>query len=72
MKVVKWLLSGFVILVVVLFVFVYGWLRSTLPEYDGEMTVSGVSGGIEIIRDSFGMPHIYEDRFIATCINPSI
>ncbi len=59
MKVIKWILSVFIVLIVVLFIVVYGWLRSTLPDYDGEMTVSGINGEIEIIRDSYGMPHIY-------------
>jgi penicillin amidase len=59
MRVIKWILSIFVVLIVVLLIVVYGWLRSTLPEYDGEMTVSGINGEVEIIRDSFGMPHIY-------------
>ncbi len=47
----------------------YGYLRSTLPDYDGEMTIPGLQDKVEIIRDSYGMPHIYaqkdEDAYFA-------
>jgi penicillin G amidase len=59
MKILKW---GMVILfalvsITLLTVFIY--LKSTLPEYDGHKIVSGIQDEVEIIRDSFGMPHIY-------------
>ena len=69
MRVLKWLVSIFLVLIVVIIAGAYGYLRSTLPDYDGEMTISGLTGEIEIIRDSFAMPHIYarsdEDAFFA-------
>jgi len=37
----------------------FGYLRSTLPEYDGAIEAAGLHGKVEILRDSFGMPHIY-------------
>ncbi len=36
------------------------WLgRSRLPQIDGTLRVDGVSGPVEIIRDRWGVPHIY-------------
>ena len=37
----------------------YLWLNSRLPDYEGRLYVQGISGEIEILRDSYGMPHIY-------------
>ncbi len=59
MKIIKWLLSIFLGLIVVIFLGAYGYLRSTLPDYDGKITVPGLYDQVEIIRDSYGMPHIY-------------
>ncbi len=59
MKVVKWIIGILLGLAVVIFVSVFAYLRSTLPDYDGEITVPGITRSVEIIRDSYGMPHIY-------------
>jgi len=59
MKVIKWIIGVLLGLIVVIFVSVYAYLRSTLPDYDGEITVPGITRPVEIIRDSYGMPHIY-------------
>jgi penicillin amidase len=59
MKVFKWVVGLVAVLVVSIFVGIYIYLNSTLPEYNGEIAVTGISGEVEIIRDSFGMPHIY-------------
>jgi len=68
-KVLKWVASILTTLVIVFFAGVYVYLRSTLPDYDGEMTISGLKDKVEIIRDSYGMPHIYaqtdEDAYFA-------
>jgi penicillin amidase len=69
MRVLKWGLSILLGLIVVVFLGVYGYLRATLPDYDGEMTIPGLKDNVEIIRDSYGMPHIYaqtdEDAYFA-------
>ena len=59
MRVFKWIVSILLGLIMVVFLGVYGYLRSTLPDYDEEMTIPGLNDEIEIIRDSYGMPHIY-------------
>ena len=34
------------------------WLRSSLPETDGTLTVTGLTGPVTIVRDNDGIPHI--------------
>jgi len=68
-RVLKWVLSILLGLIILIFLGGYGYLRSTLPDYNGEMTISGLKAKVEIIRDSYGMPHIYaqtdEDAYFA-------
>jgi penicillin amidase len=59
MKILKWGAGLVAVLVVSIVVGVYIYLKSTLPEYNGEISVNRISDKVEIIRDSFGMPHIY-------------
>ena len=69
MRILKWVGSISAVLIIVLFAGVYLYLRSTLPDYNGEITISGLKDKVEIIRDAYGMPHIYaqtdEDAFFA-------
>jgi penicillin amidase len=37
----------------------YGYLRRSLPEIDGQPSVSGLSSSIDIIRDADAIPHIF-------------
>ncbi len=37
------------------------WVRQPFPQVSGEIRLSGLSGPVEIIRDRFGVPHIYAD-----------
>lgn len=43
--------------------------QKSLPNYDGELKLSGLVGPVEIIRDQWGVPHLYaqnqEDLFFA-------
>ena len=34
------------------------WLRASLPQTDGEITVRGLGEEVEILRDRHGIPHI--------------
>ncbi len=69
MKVLKWILGVVVVLVLVVIVFAYSFLKSTLPDYEGELVAPELKDKVEIIRDSYGMPHIYaqndEDLYFA-------
>ena len=59
MKVVKWVIGILLVLLLLIFAGVYAYLRSTLPDYEGGISVSGITQPVEIIRDAYGMPHIY-------------
>ena len=37
----------------------YAWLRQSLPQIDGSLTLSGLKAPVEIVRDRHGVPHIY-------------
>jgi len=58
-KVLKWSAAAIVVIAVVLLAVVYLYLRSTLPDYDSDVAAAGLDSEVEIIRDSYGMPHIY-------------
>lgn len=57
----KWLLRGVVAALVVAGIAGLGvWYLAgrSLPDYDAEETVSGLTGDVEIVRDAHGVPHI--------------
>jgi len=37
----------------------YLYLRRSLPQIDGTVTVAGITGPVEIVRDTDGIPHIF-------------
>lgn len=53
------MVSVLLVLVVVLLVAGFLYLRSSLPRVKGDVTVSGVTSTVEIVRDADGIPHIY-------------
>ncbi len=58
----KWLrrvLAGLLVLAILVGGGGYLWLSGSLPKLDGTVTVAGVEQPVEIIRDRFGVPHIY-------------
>jgi len=60
-RVFKWIGRGFLALlalVIVLGVGGYFWLRTSLPQVDGSVTVAGLSAPVEIARDDRGVPTI--------------
>ncbi len=61
MKVIKWILGTVFVILIIAVIFIYGYLRATLPGYEGEVVVDGIDSKVTIIRDSYGMPHIYAD-----------
>ena len=60
-----------VLLIVILVTPLAGWLwlRRSLPQVNGKVTVAGLSGVVEIVRDRNGIPYIYgktdHDAFFA-------
>jgi penicillin amidase len=59
MRVLKWIIGILAGLILVSVICVYAYLRSTLPDYTGKIIVAGLIKPVDIIRDSYGMPHIY-------------
>ncbi len=58
----RWLVRIFVGLIVIIAVAVgggYVWLRGSLPQTDGTVSVKGPGSSLEITRDRHGIPHIY-------------
>ncbi len=47
----------------------YIWLRQSLPQLEGSVTLSGLKAPVDIVRDRYGVPHIYagsvEDAYFA-------
>ena len=49
----------FALLIVIAPIALYLYLRRSLPEVDGTVTVSGLSAPIDIVRDADAIPHIF-------------
>ena len=37
----------------------YVYLRQSLPHLEGEIPVAGINAAVEILRDAYGVPHIF-------------
>jgi len=58
MKVFKAAAGLVAVLIVSIVVGIYIYLRSTVPEYEGQLIVPGIDAEVEIIRDAYGMPDL--------------
>ncbi len=56
---VRTIVLGVLLLIAIIFVGGYSYLRRSLPAVDGTIEVAGISGAIEIIRDADAIPHIF-------------
>lgn len=59
MKWIKRIIIGLLALVLVIVVAGYMWLRSSKPEYTGNLSVPGLKEQVEVYFDDYGVPHIY-------------
>jgi len=59
MKLFFKILVGIFVLLLIIFVASWLWLKSTAPKYSGEVKLQGLNQPTEIIYDDFGVPHIY-------------
>ncbi len=59
MKVFFKILAGILVFLLVIFIVFWVWLKSTAPEYSGQIELSGIQQPTDIIYDDFGVPHIY-------------
>ena len=39
-----------------------GTVRQSFPQTDGEISLPGLTGSVEVLRDAYGVPHIYADN----------
>lgn len=52
---------GLVLLLVAGLVTVVAFARRPLPEQDGELTLAGLEGDVDVVRDEHGIPQLYGD-----------
>lgn len=48
--------------IVVIAVVSFIWFRSTLPDYEGTLTITGLKAEVQASFDDYGVPHIYADN----------
>ncbi len=58
-RILRWLLAIIIVLVVLILIGGYGWLRRSLPQVTGEVRVPGISAPVQIVRDADAIPHIF-------------
>lgn len=59
MKIIKRIFLTLLIIVIIFLTVSYFWLRSTKPDYSGDLKLEGLIDKVEVIFDSYGVPHIY-------------
>ena len=69
MKILKRILLGLLILIVLLFASLFFYIQSIKPDYDGSLSLDGLSAPVEVFFDDYGIPHLYannsEDLYMA-------
>ncbi len=53
------LLWSLMALLVAIVLLVIGYRQLSLPQIDGALTVPGLSGAVDVVRDAAGVPHLY-------------
>jgi penicillin G amidase len=59
MKTALRVLSALILAILLALAAGYAWLRQSLPQLDGTVTLSGLKAPVDIVRDRYGVPHIY-------------
>jgi len=69
LRILKWLCLVLVLVLVLALAGGYVFLRRTLPSVSGTLHLEGLKDEVEVIRDKWGIPHIYarnaDDLFFA-------
>jgi penicillin amidase len=69
MKILKYIVTGLLIIVLLVGALAYLYTRGIRPDYSGEISLKGLSSPVEIYFDDYGVPHIYannkEDMYMA-------
>ncbi len=53
------ILAGLLVFLVIIIIVFWAWLKSTAPQYSGEVKLPGLQQPADIIYDHYGIPHIY-------------
>lgn len=61
MKRTRKILFGFLILLALIAIAIFGYLLYTKPNYEGEESLKNISKETTVYFDEFGVPHIYAD-----------
>lgn len=63
MRILRYLLLGLLLTLVIVVVgagvIVTRWTQGPLPQHAGTLTLAGLDSEVEILRDTYGVPHIY-------------
>ena len=57
-KRLRWIVLALLGLATAVVAGLFFWLRGSLPEIDGQRTLTGLAAPVEVIRDAHGIPHI--------------
>jgi penicillin amidase len=61
MKWVLRVLAGLIGLIALVLAGGYVWLRTGLPDYDGDIALPGLSAPVTVVRDRHAVPHIFAE-----------
>jgi penicillin G amidase len=61
-KIIKWIFASLIVLVIASSVYSYLILEKTRPTLEGETKVSELRSPVKILRDTYGIPHIYAEN----------
>ncbi|WP_026997879.1 penicillin acylase family protein [Flectobacillus major] len=61
MRIVKRILLGLLIIITLLGLGVFIWLKSKVANHNAEQVLAGLKGQVEVVWDNYGIPHIYAD-----------
>ncbi len=62
MKILKKIFISIIIIILIIITTAYFWLKSTSPDYSGNISIKGLNNEVEVIFDEFGVPYIYAEN----------
>jgi penicillin amidase len=62
MKVTRYALAAFIVLLILLSIYLYLNFEKTQPTLEGKIKVPEIQSSVKIIRDTYGIPHIYAEN----------
>ncbi len=61
MRTVKIIIAAVAVLIALAVAGTWLYLKAIVPTYEGELSLPGITDGAVVIRDIYGVPHIYAD-----------